>query len=280
MTNTPGCHHTWNRCASLPLTGKVALVTGAGRGIGAGIAKELAKKGASVVINYANSSKAAQDLVREIQDLSSSAISIQADITKPADTSRLFEEAIKHFGRLDIVASNSGREKFVSLQDTTEEDYNETFDLNTRAQFFVAKAAHKHLSSGGRLILMSSVAAGLGVPGHAIYAGSKSAVEGFTRCFAGDFGAKGCTVNCIAPAGVKTDMWTENAWRYAPGCDKDSSVLQIETALAACSPLGRCAVPEDIGRVVAFLASPDGEWINGESYAARNCVSCALLTWD
>ena len=246
-----------------PLKGKVALVTGSGRGIGAGIAMELAKKGASVVIHYANSSGAAAEVVKDIEATGVRAVAIKAELTKLDEIESLFEQAVAHFGRLDIVASNSGKEMFVPLAQTTLEDYNEIFDLNTRAQFFVAKAAFQHLSPGGRLILMSSIAAGIGVPGHSLYAGSKSAVEGFTRCFAADFGSKGCTVNAIAPAGVKSDMWSQNSWRYAPGCDKTSSIEQVEEALANGSPLKRCAVPADIGRVVAFLASPEGEWVNG-----------------
>ncbi|MCJ1320626.1 Arp2/3 complex subunit, actin nucleation center [Xylographa vitiligo] len=246
-----------------PLKGKVALVTGSGRGIGAGIAMELAKKGASVVIHYASSSGAAAQVVKDIEATGVSAVAIKAELTKLDEIESLFAQAVAHFGRLDIVASNSGKEMFVPLAQTTLEDYNEIFDLNTRAQFFVAKAAFQHLSPGGRLVLMSSIAAGIGVPGHSLYAGSKSAVEGFTRCFAADFGSKGCTVNAIAPAGVKSDMWSQNSWRYAPGCDKTSSIEQVEEALANGSPLKRCAVPADIGRVVAFLASPEGEWVNG-----------------
>ncbi|MCJ1399071.1 Arp2/3 complex subunit, actin nucleation center [Xylographa trunciseda] len=247
-----------------PLKGKVALVTGSGRGIGAGIAMELAKKGASVVIHYASSSGAAANVVKDIEATGVRAVAIKAELTRLDEIESLFTQAVAHFGRLDIVASNSGKEMFVPLAQTTLEDYNEIFDLNTRAQFFVAKAAFQHLSPGGRLILMSSIAAGIGVPGHSLYAGSKSAVEGFTRCFAADFGSKGCTVNAIAPAGVKSDMWSQNSWRYAPGCDKTSSIAEVEEALANGSPLKRCAVPADIGRVVAFLASPEGEWVNGK----------------
>lgn len=246
-----------------PLNGKVALVTGAGRGIGAGIAIELAKKGACIVVNYSTSSEAAAAVVGDIEKTGVTAVALKADLTKLDEIESLFEKAVKRFGRLDIVASNSGKEKFAPLAETTLEEYDETFNLNTRAQFFVAKAAHKHLEKGGRLVLMSSIAAGVGVASHALYAGSKSAVEAFTRCFAADFGSKGCTVNCIAPAGVKSDMWTQNAWRYAPGCSRTSSVEEIEQALASCSPLKRVGVPADIGRVVAFLAGPEGEWING-----------------
>ena len=259
MPATNGTSHN-----SGPLAGKVALVTGGGRGIGAGIAQQLAAKGASVAINYSSSSTAASSVVESISALGGSAIAIQADITSASAIGSLFSQTVSHFGHLDIVVSNSGMEKFVPLAETTEADFDEVFGLNTRAQFFIARAALEHLSPGGRLVLTSSIAAGLGVAGHSLYAGSKCAVEGFTRCFAADFGSKRCTVNAIAPAGVKSDMWTQNSWRYAPGCDKSSTLKEIEQALANGSPLKRCAVPEDIGKVVAFLASEEGEWINGE----------------
>jgi 3-oxoacyl-[acyl-carrier protein] reductase len=141
------------------LEGKVALVTGSGRGIGRGIALELAKRGASVVINYAASSKPAQEAVKEIESTGSKGIAIQGDMTKVADIRRVFKEAIDHFGRLDIVMSNSGTESFKKEEDVTEEDYDKVFALNTRAQFFVAQEALKTLENGGRIILMSSVAA-------------------------------------------------------------------------------------------------------------------------
>lgn len=255
-----------NGQTSRALEGKVALVTGGGRGIGAGIALELAKRGADVAVNYAHSSSSAQKIVREIEALGSRGIAVQADLTNLDEIEVMFKKVVEQLGKLDIVVSNSGKEKFKSLQETTLEDFDEIFNLNTRGQFFVAKHAFDHIEHGGRVILMSSIAAGLGVAGHALYAGSKAAVEGFTRCLAADFGVKKCTVNAIAPAGIKSDMWLENSWRYAPGCNKGSSLEAIETALANASPLQRCGFPEDIGRVVAFLASPDGEWINGESY--------------
>jgi 3-oxoacyl-[acyl-carrier protein] reductase len=245
------------------LAGKVALVTGGGRGIGSGIALELAKKGASVAINYASSSQTADKVVQEIQAQGVKGAAFQADLTNVDSIGNLFSQVVAHFGQLDIVVSNAGTEKFVSLADTTLKDFNDVFDLNTRAQFFVAKNAYDHIQPGGRVVLMSSIAAGVGVPGHSLYAGSKSAIEGFTRCFAADFGKKRCTVNAIAPAGIKSDMWLSNSWRYAPGCDQNSSLEDIEQALADGSPLKRCGVPADIGRVVAFLASPAGEWING-----------------
>jgi len=142
-----------------PLDGKVALVTGSGRGIGRGIVLELSQQGAAVVVNYANSAKSAEAVVQEIKEAGGQAIAIQADVTKVPDVRRLFKEALDHYGRLDIVMSNSGTESFKAEDQITEEDYDHVFNLNTRAQFFVAQEAYKTLQHGGRIILMSSVAA-------------------------------------------------------------------------------------------------------------------------
>lgn len=192
------------------LAGKVALVTGAGRGMGRGFALELAQRGASVVVNYGNSAAAAESVVKEIEALGSKAIAIKADITKVPEIKSLFEQALKTFGKIDIVISNSGTEIFKKEEDITEEDYDRVFNLNTRAQFFVAQQSLIHMEQGGRIILMSSISVALrGIRNHAIYAGSKAAVEAFTRSFAVDCGPKRITVNCIAPGGVKTDMFSE-----------------------------------------------------------------------
>ncbi|KUJ15367.1 putative versicolorin reductase [Mollisia scopiformis] len=247
------------------LDGKVALVTGSGRGIGKGIALEFAQRGASVVINYNNNSKGAEALVAEIEATGSKAFAIKADVTKVAEVKRLFQEAVDHFGHVDIVMSNSGTESFKPELEITEEDYDKVFNLNTKAQFFVAQQAYKHLEHGGRIILMSSVAATMtGVTNHALYAGSKAAVEGFTRSFSADCGHKGITVNAIAPGGVKSDMFEQNAWHYAPGATPSWPIEAIEQGIAALCPLKRVAVPQDIARVVAFLASRESEWINGQ----------------
>ncbi|TVY82992.1 Short chain dehydrogenase mdpC [Lachnellula suecica] len=247
------------------LTGKVALVTGSGRGIGHGIALELGQRGASVVVNYAKTKEGAESLVKKIEEGGSQAIAIQADISKTPEVKRLFEEAIGHYGRIDVVCSNAGTEVFSPEEEVTEELYDRVFALNTRAQFFVAQQAYIHLQEGGRIILMSSVAATMsGVPNHALYAGSKAAVEGFTRSFAKDCGHKRITVNAIAPGGVKSDMFQQNAWHYSPGGMPGMDLQKIEAGLASLCPLGRVAVPQDIGRIVAFLAHSDSEWINGQ----------------
>ncbi|KAF4583271.1 NAD(P)-binding domain protein [Ophiocordyceps camponoti-floridani] len=190
------------------LEGKVALITGAGRGLGRGIAIELGKRGASVVVNYNSAESKAQEVVQEITKAGSRAVAIKADVTKVAEIKQLFKDAMSHFGRLDIVLSNSGTEVFKPEEEVTEEDYDRVFNLNTRAQFFVAQQAYIHLQEGGRIILTSSIAATMsGVPNHALYAGSKAAIGGFVRSFAVDCGHKKITVNGIAPGGVKTDMY-------------------------------------------------------------------------
>ena len=250
---------------TLRLDGKVALVTGSGRGLGAGIAIDLGSRGASVVVNYAKSASAAKKVVAEIESFGSKAIAIQADISKTPEVSKLFDEAICHFGRLDIVVSNSGMETFCKEEDVTEEIYDQVFNLNTRGQFFVAQHALRHLSDYGRIILTSSVAATMsGIRDHALYAGSKAAVEAFTRSFSADAGHKHITVNAIAPGGVKTDMYTENSWHYVPGGHPGLDIETIDKGLANLSPLKRVGLPQDIARVVAFLAGPESEWVNGK----------------
>ncbi|KAA8573320.1 hypothetical protein EYC84_003808 [Monilinia fructicola] len=232
------------------LEGKVALVTGSGRGIGRGIALELAARGASVVINYANSAGPANKVVKEIEELGSKGFAIKADVTKVPEVRRLFQEAKAHFGKLDIVMSNSGTEIFKEEEDVTEEDYDR---------------ALIHLENYGRIVLMSSIAANMsGVPNHALYAGSKAAVEGFVRSFAKDCGKKKITCNGIAPGGIKTDMYEQNAWHYVPGGFEGMDVDIIDKGLASVCSLGRVGVPKDIGRVVSFLAGPESEWINGQ----------------
>lgn len=255
------------------LHGKVALITGASRGIGRGCALELARRGCKVVINYAKSKQAADDAVNAIVDVTGSkdtAISIQADVTKVSEIERLFHEAADHFGRIDFVFSNSGAESFDKTEDISEAQYDYVFSLNTKAQFFVAKTAWKHLQDGGRVVLMSSLAAGaLGIKDHALYNSSKLAVVGMVKAFATDFGSRRITVNGIAPGGVVSDMFYENAWRYIPGATADWPFETIENMVAKRTPLGRCGVPEDIARVVAFLMSEDGGWVNGKQSTSQ-----------
>lgn len=247
-----------------PFAGKVALITGAGRGIGKGIALELGKRGANIVVNYGSSAKSAEEVVAELAKLGSKGFAVQADISKPDSVSELFEKAVAHFGHIDFVISNSGMEVWCAETEVTPELFDKVFNLNTRGQFFVAQNALKHCRHGGRLILTSSIAASVGgIPNHALYAGSKAAIEGFTRAFAVDCGEKGMTVNAIAPGGVKTDMFDENAWHYVPGGYKGMPMDTIDAGLASMCPLKRVGTPADIGRAVYMLCSNEGEWING-----------------
>lgn len=247
------------------LDGKVAVVTGSGRGIGRAIAIELGARGASVVVNYSKSSGPAAEVAKTIEAAGSKATTIQADVSDPDQIVRLYEETIARFGRLDIVVSNAGMESFDKTEDLTPEKFDRVFGLNARAQFFIAKHAYTYLSKGGRVVMMSSIAAHvIGVKDHALYAGSKAAVEGFVRSFATDFGHKGITVNGIAPGGIKTDMYADVAWNYIPGADSTWPVEKIDQAMMAANPLHRSGFPVDIARVVGFLASQDGEWINGK----------------
>jgi len=249
------------------LEGKVALVTGAGRGIGRGCAIELGKRGASVVVNYVNSKEAAEEVVKIIEGFSNGAkaVAIQADVSKVSEIVRLFAEAKKAMGRLNIVMSNSGTESWNKTEDISEDEFDHVFNLNARAQFFVGKEAFKNLEDNGRIILMSSIAAGLkGVKDHALYNGSKMAVIGFVKAFATDFGRRGITVNGIAPGGIKSDMFWSNAWHYIPGASPDFPKDKIQQLMSDFCPLGRCAEVEDVARVVAFLASEDGGWVSGE----------------
>jgi len=249
---------------SWSLEGKVALVTGSGRGIGKEMALELARRGADIVVNYANSSAAAEKVCDEIRSMGRKAVAIKANVSNVSETIKLFEEAKEHFGKLHIVSSNSGVVSFGHLKDVTEEEFDRVFAINTRGQFFVAREAYKNLEVGGRIILMGSITGqAKGVPKHTVYSGSKGAIETFTRCMAIDCGDKKITVNCVAPGGIKTDMYHAVCKEYIPGGEKLSND-QIDEYAATWSPHNRVGQPLDVARVVAFLASDDGEWVNGK----------------
>ncbi|KAL2132798.1 hypothetical protein VTI74DRAFT_3367 [Chaetomium olivicolor] len=247
------------------LDGKVALVTGSGRGIGAGIALALGQRGAKVVVNYAHSREPALRVVSQIKAAGSDAIAIQADVSDVSQIARLMDEAIAHFGKLDIVSSNSGVVSFGHLKDVTEEEFDRVFGVNTRGQFFVAREAYKRLEVGGRIILTSSNTATVkGVPKHAVYSGSKGAVETFVRCMAIDCGDKKITVNAVAPGAIKTDMFVAVAREYIPN-GENLTDQQVDECAAWLSPLQRVGTPTDVAKTVCFLASDAAEWVNGKT---------------
>ena len=203
------------------LDGKVALVTGSGRGIGAAMATELAARGAKVVVNYANSVDSANEVVESIKKAGGDAFAIKANVGIVAETIKLMDQAVEHYGQLDIVCSNSGVVTFGHFKDDEEEEFDRVFNINTRGQFFVAREAYKHLSVGGRIILMGSITGqAKGVPKHTVYSGSRGAIETFVRCMAIDAGDKKITVNCVAPGGIKTDMYQKVCREYIPNGDK------------------------------------------------------------
>lgn len=246
------------------LDGKIALVTGSGRGIGASIALQLARNGAKVVVNYSRAEGPAQKVVEEIKSFGGDAIAIQGDVSDVKQTVRLFDEAVKHFGQLDIAVSNAGVVSFGHLGEVTEEEFDRVFAINTRGQFFVAREAYKHLSPGGRIILTSSnTASRFFVPKHTLYSGSKGAIESFVPVMAKDCGDKKITVNAVAPGGTVTDMFHDVAHHYIPG-GENLTIDQLKEAAAHASPLTRCGYPEDVAQVVCFLASKEAEWVNGK----------------
>lgn len=165
--------------------GKVALVTGSGRGMGRQNALELASRGADLVINYSRAADAAEKVVAAIEKMGRKAIAIKADVSKPQETAHMFKQAKEHYGHIDIVVSNSGLESFGHISEITPEEFDRVFSVNTRGQLFVAQQAYEHLTNGGRLVMLSSISAqARGIANHAIYSGSKGAVEAFARCLA------------------------------------------------------------------------------------------------
>lgn len=246
------------------LDGKVALVTGSGRGIGAAIAIQLARLGAKVVVNYANSVEHAEKVVAEIKSLNSDAIALKADVRDVLQTAKLFDDAVAHFGHLDIAVSNSGVVSFGHLKDVTEEEFDRVFSLNTRGQFFVAREAYRVLQEGGRIVLTSSnTSKDFSVPKHSLYSASKGAIDTFVRILSKDCGDKKITVNGVAPGGTVTDMFHDVSHHYIPNGEKFTAEERQQMAAHA-SPLHRNGFPEDIARVVGFIVSKEGEWINGK----------------
>lgn len=253
------------------LSGKVALVTGSSRGIGRGIILELAGRGADCVVNYCGNLTAAQSVVKECQALGVRATAVQADVSDVESIKKMYAQAMSYFGHLDIIVSNSGVEHFSTIEETTPEMYDYVMNINTRGQFFVAQQGYLNISHGGRIVMMSSVAANIrGLAHHSIYSASKAAIEAMVRSFPSDFSPKRVTVNAIAPAGIESDMASVNGWRYFPGGTPDMPLDVIAKKLSEACPLKRFGQPKDVARVVAFLASEEGGWINGKCIETAN----------
>jgi 3-oxoacyl-[acyl-carrier protein] reductase len=238
------------------LTGKVAVVTGASKGIGAAIAKHLAGEGAAVIVNYASSKQGAERVVAEITGKGGRAIAVGADVAKQADIQRLFAEAKKAFGRLDILVNNAGIYEFLPLEDVTAEHFHKMFDLNVLGLILTTQEAVKHFGrDGGSVINISSVASTSARPSTSVYSATKAAVDTVTRSLAKELAPRNIRVNSLNPGGVETEGV------HAAGLADGDLVKQI----VAQTPLGRMGQPQDIAPAAVFLASDDSAWITGET---------------
>ncbi len=240
------------------LTGKVAIVTGASKGIGAGIARLFAESGASVVVNYATGKDAANALVAEIRSSGGKAVAIQADFSKSADIQRLFEESKRAFGALDVLVNNAGVYAFASLQDTTEQEFHREFTTNVLGVITATKEAVKYFGpNGGSIINVSSIASVGFMPNSVIYAASKSAVDSVTRVTSVELAPRKIRVNTLAPGATITEGIAALGWPK-----------ETVDAVVATIPFGRPGMPADIARVALFLASDDSAWVTGERITA------------
>lgn len=235
------------------LGGRVAIVTGSSRGIGARIARQLAEAGARVVVNYAGNRDAAEQGVATILAAGGEAVAVRADVSKAEDVRALFDSTIERFGRVHILVNNAGIMFNRRIEQTTDEEFDRIFSINVKGVFNTLREAARRLESGGRVINFSSSVTRLMLPSYGPYSATKAAVEQLTRVFAKEIGSRGITVNVISPGPTNTELFSEG---------KSEADIQ---RLAAMSALGRIGEPEDIARVVVFLASDAAGWISAQN---------------
>jgi len=247
------------------LTGKRALVTGGGRGIGAAIARRLAAEGAAVAVNYLANAPSAEALVRELTDKGYQAAAFRADVADRAQTVDLVARVVAEYGGLDILASNAGVEHFGALESITDTDFDRVFRINVAGQLFATQAAVAAMKSGGRIVLTSSISARIAVYGHTLYAASKAAVSAMALNLAPELAERGIAINAIAPGGTATDMAAEVGMLYIPPALRD---VPAEAVIRSMNAIGRLAEPEEIAAVAAFLLSPDASYITGATIDA------------
>lgn len=240
------------------LSGKVAVVTGASKGIGAGIAKALAAEGASVVVNYASSKAGADDVVSAITSAGGQAVAVGGDVSKAADAQGIVDAAVETYGRLDILVNNSGVYEFSPIEEFTEEQYRRQFDINVLGVLLTTRAAVKHLGEGASIVNVSSVVSTITPAATAVYSGTKGAVDAISGALARELGPRKIRVNTINPGVVVTEG-THSAGVI--GSD-------FETAAVSQTPLGRVGRPDDIASIAVFLASDDARWLTGEHIVA------------
>ena len=237
------------------LIGKVAVVTGASKGIGAGIAKHLAAQGAAVIVNYATAKEGGDRVVDEITKRGGKAIAVQGSVTKRHDIEQLFATAKKAFGQLDILVNNAGVYEWSSLEEITEEQFHRQFDVNVLGLLLATQEAVKHFGpEGGSIINISSTVTSLTPPNSTVYTATKGAVDAITRTLAKELGPRNIRVNAISPGMVETEGL------IAAGFSEGEFRQNVE----AQTPLGRIGQPNDIAPAAVFLASGDSKWITGE----------------
>ena len=240
------------------LKGKVAVVTGASKGIGAGIAKALAAEGASVIVNYASSKAGAEAVVAAIKAAGGRAVAVGGDVSKAADAQGIIDSALKNYGRLDILVNNSGIYEFVAIEAVTEEQFHRIFNINVLGAILTTQAAVKHLGEGGSVINIGSSVSRITPASSTVYTGSKGALDALTGVWARELGPRKIRVNSINPGLVETEG-THSGGQI--GSD-------LEKWLVAQTPLGRTGQVRDIAPVTVFLASDDSAWLTGEQILA------------
>jgi len=243
------------------LTEKVILVTGASRGIGAAVAKKLASEGAKVIINYAGGLDAAEQTLNEIKQQGGDAIALQADVSKSDEVKAMFDTAIAHYGKIDVLVNNAGIMITKLLKDTTDEDFTRQFDINVRGTFNNLREASTKLADNGSVINFSSTTTRVMMPTYGTYVASKAAVEQLTRIFAKEVGARGINVNTVSPGPTNTELFTKG---------KPQEVID---RLASLSAFNRIGEPNDIANVVAFLASDAAKWISAQNIGINGAMA-------
>ncbi|MBS1067189.1 glucose 1-dehydrogenase [Gluconobacter cerinus] len=240
------------------LSGKVAIVTGASKGIGAGIAKALAEAGAAVVVNYASSKSGADAVVSAITSNGGQAVAVQGDVSRKSDAQAIVDTAISQFGRLDILVNNSGVYEFASIDEITEDHFHRLFNINVLGTLLTTQAAAKHLNDGGSVINISSVVSRITPPNSAVYTGTKGAVDAITGSLARELGPRNIRVNAINPGLIETEG------------TKTANVVgsEMEQLIISQTPLGRSGQVQDIAPLAVFLASDDARWLTGETLIA------------
>jgi len=235
------------------LTEKVILVTGASRGIGATIARKLANAGAKVIINYAGGKEAAEQVVSVIKQNGGDAIALQADVSKADEVKNLFDAAIAHYGRIDVLVNNAGIMITKLIKDTTDEDFTRQFDINVRGTFNTMREAATRLADKGSIINFSTSVNRIMLPSYGTYVATKAAVEQLTRVFSKEVGNRGINVNSVSPGPTNTELFTKG---------KSEELIN---RLASLSAFNRIGEPEDIAHIVVFLASDAAKWINAQN---------------